>query len=354
MQVAEAAGFDAAMCSDHWAPWSDEQGESGFAWSWLGAALEATSLSLGVVNAPGQRYHPAIIAQAAATLGVMYPDRFWVALGSGQLLNEHITGEPWPIKSERNERLREAADVMRRLWAGETVTHSGHVTVSEARLWTRPERSPLLVGAAVTPETAGWVGEWADALITILQPDETSDLLHVKHFRLSAVLRAWEVERRRVSFAVTVSAGPGGGPPPRLPIHRRPAPAPHQLQVDARMLAPLKASPSQPTGKAAKRQRADIVAASEAVSLGMLRLVEQDVAGAGQLERRREPKPMSSTPPENSAPCPPAQPSLPRRHRTSARSNVTWVGVGRASYVSGRGMDSHLARPGLEDEPVRR
>jgi len=109
VQVAEAAGFDAAMCSDHWAPWSDEQGESGFAWSWLGAALEATSLSLGVVNAPGQRYHPAIIAQAAATLGVMYPDRFWVALGSGQLLNEHITGEPWPIKSERNERLREAA-----------------------------------------------------------------------------------------------------------------------------------------------------------------------------------------------------------------------------------------------------
>lgn len=173
VQAAEAAGFDAAMCSDHWAPWSDEQGESGFAWSWLGAALEATSLSLGVVNAPGQRYHPAIIAQAAATLGVMYPDRFWVALGSGQLLNEHITGEPWPIKSERNERLREAADVMRRLWAGETVTHSGHVTVSEARLWTRPERPPLLVGAAVTPETAGWVGEWADALITILQPEET-------------------------------------------------------------------------------------------------------------------------------------------------------------------------------------
>ncbi len=160
----------------------------------------------------------------------------------------------------------------------------------------------------------------------------TSDLLHVKHFRLSAVLRAWEVERKRVSYAVTVSAGPGGGPPPRLPIHRRPAPAPHQLQVDARMLAPLKASPSQPTGKAAKRRRADIGAASEAVSLGMLRLVEQDVAGAGPLERRREPKPMSSTPPENSAPCPSAQPSSPRRHRTSesqiqsARSKVTWVG----------------------------
>jgi probable non-F420 flavinoid oxidoreductase len=169
VQAAEAAGFDAAMCSDHWAPWSEAQGESGFAWSWLGAALQATALQFGVVNAPGQRYHPAIIAQAAATLNVMFPDRFWLAIGSGQLLNEHITGERWPTKPERNERLREAADVMRRLWAGETVTHDGHVTVSEARLWTRPARPPLLVGAAVTPATAGWVGEWADALITVVQ-----------------------------------------------------------------------------------------------------------------------------------------------------------------------------------------
>jgi coenzyme F420-dependent glucose-6-phosphate dehydrogenase len=174
-RAAEAAGFDAAMCSDHWAPWSDEQGESGFAWSWLGAALEATSMPFGIVNAPGQRYHPAIIAQAAATLNVMYPDRFWIAIGSGQRLNEHIIGEAWPPKAERNRRLRECADVMRRLWAGETVTHDGAVSVSEAKLWTRPARPPLLVGAAVTPETAGWVAEWADALITISQPDEQLD-----------------------------------------------------------------------------------------------------------------------------------------------------------------------------------
>ena len=89
---AEAAGFGAAMCSDHFSPWSERQGESGFAWSWLGAALEATDLSLGCVNAPGQRYHPAIIAQAAATLAEMYPGRFWVALGTGEASNEHITG----------------------------------------------------------------------------------------------------------------------------------------------------------------------------------------------------------------------------------------------------------------------
>lgn len=170
VQAAEAAGFDGAMCSDHWAPWSAIQGQSGFAWSWLGAALEATSLPFGVVNAPGQRYHPAIVAQAAATLSVMYPDRFWLAIGSGELMNEHITGDRWPTKHERSERLREAADIIRRLWAGETVSHVGHVTVSEARLWTLPERPPLLVGAAVTPSTAGWVAKWADALITVAQP----------------------------------------------------------------------------------------------------------------------------------------------------------------------------------------
>jgi probable non-F420 flavinoid oxidoreductase len=175
VQAAADAGFDAAMCSDHWAPWSEAQGHSGFAWSWLGAALQATPLSLGVVNAPGQRYHPAIIAQAAATLSTMFPDRFWVALGSGQFLNEHITGGPWPAKADRNARLLECAEIMRRLWAGEVVTHRGHVTVSEARLWTRPPRPPLLVGAAVTPGTAAWVAGWADALVTVAQPGEQLD-----------------------------------------------------------------------------------------------------------------------------------------------------------------------------------
>jgi coenzyme F420-dependent glucose-6-phosphate dehydrogenase len=99
VQLAEQAGFGAAMCSDHFHPWSERQGQSGFAWAWLGAALEATSLSFGLVNAPGQRYHPAIIAQAAATLADMFPGRFWIAVGSGQALNEHITGERWPSKA---------------------------------------------------------------------------------------------------------------------------------------------------------------------------------------------------------------------------------------------------------------
>ena len=173
VKAAEKAGFTAAMCSDHFYPWSEKQGQSGYAWSWLGAAMQATELPTGVVCAPGQRYHPAIIAQAAATLQVMFPDRLWVAIGSGQALNEHITGERWPSKQERNERLTECAQVIKALWAGETVNHRGHVTVEDARLYTRPERPPLLVGAAITPETAGLVGRWADALITVAQDDAT-------------------------------------------------------------------------------------------------------------------------------------------------------------------------------------
>jgi coenzyme F420-dependent glucose-6-phosphate dehydrogenase len=172
VRLAEAAGFGAAMCSDHFHPWSDSQGQSGFAWSWLGAALQATGLSFGLVNAPGQRYHPAIIAQAAATLAELFPDRFWVALGSGQALNEHITGERWPAKSERNARLREAVAVIRALWAGETISHRGSFTVEDARLYTLPASPPLIVGAAITPETAEWVGGWADALITVSRPPD--------------------------------------------------------------------------------------------------------------------------------------------------------------------------------------
>lgn len=165
--AAEAAGFTAAMCSDHLMPWSEAQGHSGFAWSWLGAAMHATSLPFGVVNAPGWRYHPVIIAQAAATLQQMFPDRFWIATGSGEALNEHITGDVWPPKQERNERLLESATIMRRLWAGETVTHRGHVTAVDARLWSLPERPPRIIGAAISEATAEWLGGWADGMITV-------------------------------------------------------------------------------------------------------------------------------------------------------------------------------------------
>ncbi|WP_229076762.1 TIGR03885 family FMN-dependent LLM class oxidoreductase [Actinoplanes sp. DH11] len=170
--AAERAGFQAAMCSDHFSPWSARQGQSGFAWSWLGAALQATNLSFGVVNAPGQRYHPAIIAQAIGTLGSMFPGRFWAALGSGEFSNEHITGEAWPRKEVRNARLRESVDVMRDLLRGEVVSRDGLVTVDRARVWTRPETPPPLIGAAVSVATARWCAEWADGLVTVNAPEE--------------------------------------------------------------------------------------------------------------------------------------------------------------------------------------
>ena len=171
--AAEAAGFDAAMCSDHFSPWSERQGESGYAWSWLGAALQATSLRFGVVTAPGQRYHPAVAAQAMATLAEMFPGRFWAALGSGEASNESITGDRWPDKPTRDARLIECVDVIRRLLRGDTVTHHGLVTVDRARLWTLPSTPPPLLGAAVSAGTAGLVGAWADGLITIHQPLDT-------------------------------------------------------------------------------------------------------------------------------------------------------------------------------------
>ena len=101
-RAAERAGFDCGMSSDHFRPWGAAQGHSGFAWSWLGAAMASTRMPFGVISAPGYRYHPAILAQGAATLAEMFPGRFWLALGSGQRLNEDITGLAWPEKAERN------------------------------------------------------------------------------------------------------------------------------------------------------------------------------------------------------------------------------------------------------------
>jgi probable non-F420 flavinoid oxidoreductase len=171
-RLAEEAGFQAGMSSDHFSPWSERQGESGFAWSWLGAALSSTDLPFRVVCAPGQRYHPAIVAQAMATLSEMFPERLWVCLGTGEASNEHITGERWPPKHERNARLLECVKVIRALLRGEEVTHQGRVNVDRARLWTLPAEPPPLVGAAVSEQTAHWVGAWADGLATIHQPKE--------------------------------------------------------------------------------------------------------------------------------------------------------------------------------------
>lgn len=173
VQHAERAGFEMAMCSDHLAPWSSRQGHSGYTWAWLGAALATTGLELGTVSAPGQRYHPAVHAQRIATLAQMFPGRFWVALGSGEAVNEHVTGDRWPDKEQRTRRLEESVEVIRRLLAGGEVSHDGLVRVDRARVWDVPEEPPLLVGPAVSVASAARVAGWADGLVTVNQPTET-------------------------------------------------------------------------------------------------------------------------------------------------------------------------------------
>ncbi|MGN6513878.1 MAG: TIGR03885 family FMN-dependent LLM class oxidoreductase [Lysobacteraceae bacterium] len=172
VQRAERAGFTRAMCSDHFHPWSDAQGQSGHAWTWLGSAMATTPIPFGVVTCPFGRYHPAVIAQAAATLADMHVDRFWLAVGSGEALNESITGERWPAKDERNARLRAAVEVMRALWDGEEVDRKGPVTVERARLYTRPKEKLPVFAAALSEETARWAAGWADGLITISMPGD--------------------------------------------------------------------------------------------------------------------------------------------------------------------------------------
>jgi coenzyme F420-dependent glucose-6-phosphate dehydrogenase len=178
VQAAEDAGFDCAMSSDHFRPWGPSQGQSGFAWSWLGAALQATHLPFGVISAPGYRYHPAIVAQAAATLCEMFPGRLWLTLGSGQRLNEDLTGVAWPEKAERNARLRECADIIRALLRGETVSHYGRVTAVDCKLYSLPKTPPLLLGAAITETSAEFVGSWADGLLTVsAKPDQVKKVV---------------------------------------------------------------------------------------------------------------------------------------------------------------------------------
>ena len=180
---AAKAGFDAIHSSEHFHPWNERQGESGYALAWLGAAMQLCPLPFGLVCTPGYRHHPAVLAQAIATLGQLAGNRLWVALGSGEAINECITAQPWPAKSSRNERLWECFSIIRDLLEGQTVSHHGHVQVENARLYSRPEIRPLLFGAAITPETAHWMGAWAEGLLTVSHRPEM--LAHtMRQFRL--------------------------------------------------------------------------------------------------------------------------------------------------------------------------
>src|SRR5262245_30985070 len=165
---AEESGFQFAMISDHYHPWTDRQGQSPFVWSVLGAIAQVTNrMTLGTaVTCPTVRIHPAIIAQAAATTAALMPGRFFLGVGTGENLNEHIVGEGWPETEVRQERLEEAIGVIRELWKGGNVSHHGrHFTVENARLYSLPEQLPPLLVAAAGPRSADQAGRLGDGVI---------------------------------------------------------------------------------------------------------------------------------------------------------------------------------------------
>ena len=175
---AEEIGFSYALISDHFHPWLDSQGESPFVWSVIGGIAQVTStLTLGTgVTAPIIRIHPVILAQAAATAAAMMPDRFFFGVGTGEYLNEHITGEHWPVLSTRQEMLQEAVELIRLLWEGDYTTFEGlYYTVENARIYTLPENLPPIHVAASGKESAEVAGHIGDGLISTAPDGETVD-----------------------------------------------------------------------------------------------------------------------------------------------------------------------------------
>jgi coenzyme F420-dependent glucose-6-phosphate dehydrogenase len=167
-RIAEQRGFSFALISDHFHPWIDRQGQSPFVWGVLGAIATATDrLVVGTgVTCPTLRIHPAIIAQAAATAASLMPGRFFLGVGTGERLNEHVLGQHWPEWEVRAEMLEEALDVIRKLWTGELTSHHGrHYTVENARIYTLPERLPPIHLAAGGPRLASLAGNIGDGLI---------------------------------------------------------------------------------------------------------------------------------------------------------------------------------------------
>ena len=157
-RLAEQAGFDALWISDHFHPWLDEQGQSGFVWSVIGAISQATSLPVTTaVTCPLLRQHPAIVAQAAATSALLTGGRFTLGVGTGEALNEHITGQPWPPAEQRLEMLEEAVHVIRELFSGRLITHRGkHYTVDTARIYSTPDLPPPCTCPGSARRRSGW------------------------------------------------------------------------------------------------------------------------------------------------------------------------------------------------------
>jgi G6PDH family F420-dependent oxidoreductase len=173
-EMAEQAGFESLWISDHFHPWLDEQGESSFVWSVIGALSRATSLPITTaVTCPLVRTHPVIIAQAAATCAVLTEGRFTLGVGTGEALNEHILGSRWPPAAERREMLEEAIEIMRRMFAGGLVTYHGpHYDVETARLYTVPDRPPPIYMSGFGDRSARLAGRIADGFICTMPERE--------------------------------------------------------------------------------------------------------------------------------------------------------------------------------------
>ncbi len=176
---AEQAGFDGIGCSDHLQPWW-EGGESGHAWVWLGAAAQATNrvpIGTGVTPA-GPRYHPALIAQAWATLECMFPGRPYLGFGSGESLNESPLGAPWPAVGEQIDRMEEALEIIRGLFDGERLSRRGsHFATDAAYLHTRPDRRPPIYVSAFGPQAAAVAGRRGDGLWTLADPESAPEVI---------------------------------------------------------------------------------------------------------------------------------------------------------------------------------
>lgn len=188
---AERNGFTGVMAADHFQPWVPAQGQASFVWNVLGALGQTTTGDLGTgVTAPTFRWHPAMVAQASATLAAMYPGRHWLGLGSGEALNEHVVGRYWPEAPERINRMFEAVDIIKKLFSSglnnRDVKHDGHYYKLEStRLWTMPDAAPEILVATAGPVTAKRAGRTVDGIITENGPTEKIGTL-LERFALGA------------------------------------------------------------------------------------------------------------------------------------------------------------------------
>jgi G6PDH family F420-dependent oxidoreductase len=166
--LAEEHGFKGVLAADHFQPWVPQQGHSAFVYAWMASLGTTTSHVFGPgVTCPGFRYHPSVIAHAASTLAAMFPGRFWLGLGSGEALNEHVTGGVWPEPVVRMEMLIESTEIIQRLFSGKPVRYRGkHFTMEKVRLYTMPDEPPPIYIGATGPQTVRFAGRACDGLIT--------------------------------------------------------------------------------------------------------------------------------------------------------------------------------------------